>query len=79
MDESTNDLLTREYVFTFVDKITGKKCVVRASDSELATLRAWAKNRNLTFDVNAIDRSEPNKTRRTLWQKIYHSIHNNES
>jgi len=35
--------------FTFVNKITGKERVVRAGDAELATLRAWRINPNLTF------------------------------
>lgn len=42
-------------VFTFVDKITGEEQLVRASDSELATLRAWNLNPNLTFKVKELE------------------------
>lgn len=45
-----------EYPFKFVDKTTGKKQVVFAGDAELATLRAWKINPNLTFDVSPIRR-----------------------
>lgn len=38
-------------VFKFVDRVTGKTLSVRAGDVELATLRAWAINPNLTFNV----------------------------
>jgi len=53
-----NDLLTREFELTFVDKATGEKTTMKAPDAILATLRAHSMNPNLTFDVNAIDRSE---------------------
>ena len=39
------------YPFTFTAKQTGQDVVVKASDSELATLRAWQINPNLTFKV----------------------------
>lgn len=35
-------------VYTFVNN-RGKETLIRARDSELATLRAWSKNPNLTF------------------------------
>jgi len=38
-------------IYTFVDKLTGKETKIRASDSELATLRSWAINPNLTYKV----------------------------
>ncbi len=43
-----------EYSWPFIDKVTGEKVIVKASDVELATLRAWAKNPNLTFDVSEV-------------------------
>lgn len=42
---------TNGYSYTFTDKITGKDRTVKASDSELATLRAWKINPNLTFKI----------------------------
>lgn len=41
--------MKRTFVYTFTDKTTGKEQVIRAPDIELATLRAWHLNRNLTF------------------------------
>ena len=35
--------------FTFINRVTSKEYVIRASDAELATLRAWKINSNLTF------------------------------
>jgi len=35
--------------FTFINKLTGKEYIIRAGDAELATLRAWQINPNLTF------------------------------
>lgn len=37
------------YVYTFINSKSGKEVQIRASDAELATLRAWEKNKNLTF------------------------------
>jgi len=41
----------RTYVYTFINKKTGRDLQVRASDVELATLRAFKINRNLTFKI----------------------------
>ncbi len=41
------------YAYTFKDKTTGAETVVKASDVELATLRAWQVNPNLTFKGEA--------------------------
>lgn len=41
----------RGYVYTFTDKRTGEEQEIRASNIELATLRAWRINPNLTFKV----------------------------
>lgn len=43
-------------VYTFVDK-KGKEVLIRASNSELATLRAWSKNHDLTYKLPAIEAS----------------------
>ncbi len=43
-----------EFDFPFVDKVTGEKQIVRASNVETATLRAFAINKNLTFDVSEV-------------------------
>ncbi len=40
-----------EHPYIFVDKNTGEEQVVRAYDVELAALRAWEINPNLTFKV----------------------------
>lgn len=39
----------RTRVYTFVNPKNGREVQVRASDAELATLRAWRINPNLTF------------------------------
>ncbi len=39
------------YVYTFINKRTGKDTQVRASNVELATLRAWDISSNLTFKI----------------------------
>ena len=39
------------YSYTFTDKETGQDIVVKATDSELATMRAWKINPNLTFKM----------------------------
>ena len=44
----------RTTVYTFVDQ-KGKEVLIRASDSELATLRAWDKNRHLTFKIQVAE------------------------
>lgn len=51
-----DNFLDRELEFPFVDKKTGEKVKIKARDVELAVLRAWAKNQNLTFDVSAVTR-----------------------
>lgn len=38
-------------LYTFVDKKTGKERQIRASNTELATLRAWAINPSLTLKI----------------------------
>ena len=43
----------RTSVYTFVDKVTGKETQIRASHGELASLRAWKINPNLTFKIPA--------------------------
>ncbi len=50
----SNEMLNPEFDFPFIDKVTGEKVVIRAHDVELATLRAWAKNPNLRFDVSEV-------------------------
>lgn len=45
------DCRRRTSVFTFVNKRTGKERQVRATDVELATLRAWDLSPNLTFKI----------------------------
>ena len=40
-----------DYPFTFIDKKTGLREVIYASSTELATLRAWKKNPNLTLPL----------------------------
>lgn len=37
-------------VYTFVDK-RGKEVLIRAPNSELATLRAWRRNTSLTYKI----------------------------
>ena len=54
MQNESNDILSREFDYPFVDKVTGKKVVVKASDVVLATLRAHAMNSNLSFDCDAV-------------------------
>jgi len=39
------------HVYTFTNKRTGKDVQVRAPNAELATLRAWEINPNLTFKI----------------------------
>lgn len=39
------------YLYTFTDKLTGKEIEVRASSAELATLRAWKRNKNLSYKI----------------------------
>lgn len=39
----------RTYVYTFVNRKTGKEQQIRAADITLATLRAWDINRDLSF------------------------------
>lgn len=41
----------RTYVYTFVDKRNGKEKQVRASNVQLATVRAWKTNPKLTFKI----------------------------
>lgn len=48
--EAFNHVL-EEYDYPFMDKITGVKQIIRASSAELAMLRAWKINQNLTFDI----------------------------
>jgi hypothetical protein len=50
----SEDILSREFEFPFIDKVTGKRVMVSASDSILATLRAHALNSNLTFDCDSV-------------------------
>lgn len=45
---------TNEYSYTFINKVTGEEIQVRASDAELATLKAWQINQNLTFKIPQI-------------------------
>ncbi len=47
-------MVIEEYDYPFIDKITGEKQVVKASSAELATLRAWKINSNLTFDIKEV-------------------------
>ncbi len=47
-----------EYDYPFIDKVTGKRQLVQASDAKLATLRAWKINPNLTFDVMEISEND---------------------
>ncbi len=42
---------SRTYIYTFTDKQTGEDKQIRASNAELATLRAWKINPNLTFKL----------------------------
>lgn len=51
IDRVCPDCRKRTMVFTFVNKNTGKEKQVRAGDVELATLKAWKINCNLTFKV----------------------------
>lgn len=45
------------YAYTFTNVKTGKDKQVRASDAELATLRAWQISPNLTFKVPQPERN----------------------
>ncbi|KKN59286.1 hypothetical protein LCGC14_0543850 [marine sediment metagenome] len=45
------DCLKRTSVYTFENKQNGKQLKVRASDSKLATARAWKINSNFTFKI----------------------------
>lgn len=45
------DCRKRTNVYTFTNKRTGKDMQIRASDAELATLRAWEISHNLTFKI----------------------------
>jgi len=51
IDRVCPDCRRRTQVYIFTDKRTGKDKQVRASNTELATLRAWNINRNLTFKI----------------------------
>lgn len=42
---------SRTYIYTFTDKQTGEDKQIRASNAELAILRAWKINPNLTFKL----------------------------
>jgi len=67
-----DDILTREFEFHFVDKVTGKKVVVSASGSILATLRAHALNSNLTFDCDVVKLDiVPTPERKTFLSKLF--------
>lgn len=41
----------RTHIYTFVNPITGRTVPIRATDAELATVRAWRLNPNLTFQI----------------------------
>lgn len=49
IDRVCNKCMKRTYVYTFINKHTGKETQVRAADVELATLRAWEISPSLTF------------------------------
>ncbi len=58
IDRVCPDCRKRTYVYTFVNKRSGKELLIRASDAELATVRAWKISPNLTFKVPQPDRSD---------------------
>lgn len=51
IDRVCPDCRSHTAVYTFTNKRTGKDTQVRASNAELATLRAWQINKNLTFKI----------------------------
>jgi len=58
VDKACPDCRRRTCVFTFISKKTGRETQIRASDVELATLRAKHISKNLTFKIPQPERSE---------------------
>lgn len=50
-DRYCNSCKRPESLYVFIDKQTEEETAIRASDAELATLRAWKINLNLTFKI----------------------------
>lgn len=51
IDRFCPDCKKNTYIYTFINKRTGKDTQIRATDSEMATLKAWRISSNLTFKV----------------------------
>ncbi len=51
-------LYPKEIAYPFLNKLTGEKQIVMAIDPQLATLRAWKINPNLTFDIEEVKKND---------------------